>query len=238
MRASEHPAESSPAATSASVRLPGSLPTSQQCNTRAAYPIRLTHHGAHGQELLTSWCEFIRRWTWDMFGTFTFRGDLVHPEHADKVFRVWVSKVNRQLYGGRWFKQGRGLVWARALEMQERGTVHFHALLAGPGLRELWEQSWYRQEDGRWANRLMDLWDELAGYARLEVPRSAEAVTGYCSKYLLKGGELELGGPLERMATYSLPLVRSSNTGQGTARRRRCSNRQRRAGVPAGSPRA
>jgi hypothetical protein len=42
----------------------------------------------------------------------------------------------------------------------------------------------------------MDRWDELAGYARIEPIRDRTAVRRYVSKYVVKGGELDLGGPL------------------------------------------
>ena len=42
----------------------------------------------------------------------------------------------------------------------------------------------------------MDEWFDLAGIARIEPPRSSEAVRAYCAKYIVKGGEIDLGGPL------------------------------------------
>jgi len=139
------------------------------------------------QERRAAWAEFLNQWAWDWFGTFTFRGDFIHPESADKRFRVFVSKVNRALYGVRWYKKpGRAVRWARALETQKRGVVHYHALLGGVGLGELRRLTF------------MDTWAELAGWARIEPPRSSEAVRAYVSKYVVKDGEIDLGGPLAR----------------------------------------
>jgi hypothetical protein len=42
----------------------------------------------------------------------------------------------------------------------------------------------------------MDRWHELAGYARIEPIESTAAVSRYVSKYVVKGGEIDLGGPL------------------------------------------
>jgi len=42
----------------------------------------------------------------------------------------------------------------------------------------------------------MDDWFELAVIARIEPPRSSGAVRAYCAKYVAKGGEIDLGGPL------------------------------------------
>jgi len=112
---------------------------------------------------------------------FTFR-DLVHPEAADKRFRVLLSQANRVLYGHRWHKKGEGIRWVRALEYQKRDVIHYHALMAG--VQDLRRLTW------------MDRWHELAGYARIESIESAAAVARYVSKYVVKGGEIDLGGPL------------------------------------------
>lgn len=146
-------------------------------------------------ELLEAWVEFLGRWPWDWFGTLTFRGDAIHPESADKRFRVWVSKINRNLFGPRWSKHGQGVRWVRALEFQRRDVLHFHVLLGAQGLSDLMRLSW------------MDEWDKLAGWARIEAPKSQRRVTGYCAKYVAKGGELDLGGPLSNdVDRWNLPL--------------------------------
>ena len=148
--------------------------------------------GPSGDELTPAWVNLLGRWRWDWFATLTFRGDTVHPEAADKRFRIWISKINRSLYGPRWSKQKKGIRWVRALELQRRGVIHFHALLGGDGLSELRRLSW------------MDEWDKLAGWARIEPPRSSEAVRAYCSKYVVKGGEIDLGGPLKDTGVLDL----------------------------------
>jgi hypothetical protein len=139
---------------------------------------------ADRSDLADAWADYLGRWEWDWFCTLTFRGDAVHPEAADKRFRVWASKINRELYGPRWWKHGKGVWWVRAVEMQRRGVPHFHALLRGAGVDELRRLSW------------MDEWARLAGWARIEPPDDANAVRAYCAKYVAKGGEIDLGGPL------------------------------------------
>jgi hypothetical protein len=132
------------------------------------------------RDLADAWAEVLGRWRWSWFCTLTFRHE-VHPEAADKLFRVWVSKMNRCLYGPRWAKHGKGLTWIRALEIQRRGVIHFHCLIAGA--EKLHRLTW------------MDEWNRLAGYARIQPPESSEAVRRYCAKYVLKGGEIDFGGP-------------------------------------------
>jgi hypothetical protein len=133
------------------------------------------------QALRDAWIALLGRWEWEWFCTFTFR-DMVHPEAADKRFRVLISQANRVLYGHRWHKKGAGLRWVRALEYQKRDVIHYHALLAG--VQDLRRLFW------------MDRWHELAGYARIEPIDSAAAVARYVSKYVVKGGEIDMGGPL------------------------------------------
>ncbi len=135
--------------------------------------------------LVEAWSSFLGRWPWDWFCTLTFR-DLVHPESADKRFRLFVSQMNRRLYGARWWKHAQGVRWVRASEPQRREVLHYHALLGGGGLASLRRLSW------------MDAWNEIAGFARIEPPLSGNAVRGYCAKYVVKGGEIDIGGPLER----------------------------------------
>jgi hypothetical protein len=54
----------------------------------------------------------------------------------------------------------------------------------------------------------MDIWQELAGYARIEPIRDRTAVRRYVSKYVVKGGELDLGGPLLTDQLVLLPIDR------------------------------
>ena len=146
------------------------------------------------EDLRTAWTSLLDRWAWDLFATFTFRED-VHPERAFKAFRVFLSIVNRKLYGLRWHKHGQGVRWVLAMERQRRGVVHFHALLSSAELVELLRSSWRPEAGGRWGNDVLEIWNSLAGFARIERIHSSAAVRGYVSKYVLKGGEIELGGP-------------------------------------------
>jgi hypothetical protein len=147
---------------------------------------------ADAQRLVDAWVEYLSRWTWDWFVILTFR-EAKHPEAAEKVFRVWISKMNRDMYGPRWSKHRRGVRWVRAQELQRRGAIHFHALLGG--VSELRRLSW------------MDRWYELAdGYARIEPPRDATAVRAYCAKYIVKGGEIDIDGELDPPPPSLFPL--------------------------------
>lgn len=140
-------------------------------------------------ELQQAWLQLLERYVWQWFATMTFR-DIVHPEAADKLWRVWISKLNRFLYGPRWYQKGQGVYWVRALEYQRRGVIHFHALLADVGDLN------HRAKRLYW----MDVWNDLAGYARIEKPGSVELVSRYVSKYVLKEGEIEVSNNLRDYA--------------------------------------
>lgn len=140
------------------------------------------------------------RVSWEWFCTWTFR-DNIAPEAAEKRYRTLVSKVNRHAYGNRWFAQGRGVQWVNALERQRRGVLHFHSLWRGVkwmdgtpralgrfDVMKLWEMlnGFERRDDGRLIPK---------GIARVFNVRSTEAVKRYCAKYVVKGGEIDVGGP-------------------------------------------
>jgi hypothetical protein len=149
---------------------------------------------AGGSPLRAAWVSLLSRYHWDLFGSLTFRDD-THPESAMKRFRLFVSMINRKLYGPRWAKHNKGVSWCVAMERQARGVLHFHCLLADPELTSLLKGSWFKL-DGRWANELNEMWNELAGFARIEPIQVAELVQNYVAKYVIKGGEIDLGGPM------------------------------------------
>ena len=127
-----------------------------------------------------AWAEFLGRWAWEWFCTLTF-SEAVHPEKGEKCFRVWIARVNDRVFGRHWRRRKRGVTWARATELQRRGAIHFHALVAGVGdLRRL---------------TMMDEWAKLAGWARIRAVQRQDLVRKYVSKYVAKGGEIDLGGP-------------------------------------------
>ena len=135
------------------------------------------------QTLQAAWIQFLMPYRWHWFCTMTFR-DYVHPEAADKRFRYFVSKLNRMLLGPRWHKKPSASVyWARGLEYQRRNVLHFHALLGCAAkdlnhhaIRKYWEA----------------VWNEMAGYARIDCVRSHKDAIRYVTKYVTKGGQIDL----------------------------------------------
>lgn len=152
---------------------------------------------------------FLSRYTWDWFCTFTFRVP-THPEAARKYYSVWLACLNRRVFGNGWWRLQKSVYWCLAYERHRSGALHMHALVGHP-LRDL----------NHAANRLqfMDLWFGLgkdgragngvngaAGFSPAKGPGIARifradnrcAVSAYVSKYVVKGGEIDLGGSLGR----------------------------------------
>jgi len=145
------------------------------------------------EALACAWREFIARFPMQWFCTFTFTED-VHPERAGKLFRLFIRKLNRQLYGAHFERRGReGVFWVLAWEYQQRGVLHFHALLGDV------------EDLNARARRLswMDAWHGFgppAGFARIEAIESQDAVRAYVTKYVVKGGQVDLSRSLRSFA--------------------------------------
>jgi len=93
--------------------------------------------------------------------------------------------INARLFGRRWYKKGRCVRWVRAIEMQKRNVLHYHALIGGKG------------SPGLKAREFEEAWWEMAGIARISAVTNQGAVLAYVSKYVSKGGQIDLGGPLD-----------------------------------------
>ncbi len=150
-----------------------------------------------------AWAEFLRRYPAHCFATLTFRREKfftdssgnvrsvnrtgtngsMHPEAADKAFRLFVSSINREIYGRDWGRcWHKGIQWVRGSEFHRDGRLHFHALLsAATGdlnhlcSRYAWHEWWYRE----------------FGRNQIEQPRSQRDVSQYVSKYVVKGGDVD-----------------------------------------------
>ncbi len=140
-----------------------------------------------------AWREFIGRFPMQWFCTLTFTED-VHPERAAKLFRLFIRRLNKSLYGSHYERRGHaGVFWVLAWEYQKRGVLHFHALLGDV------ENLNARARRLHW----MDTWHGFgapAGYARIEEIQSQHAVNDYVTKYVTKGGQIDLSCSLRSFA--------------------------------------
>lgn len=142
--------------------------------------------------LTEAWATFLSRYHWDWFCTFTFR-ESRHPEAAAKAFRYFANELNKSIHGKHWQRRSDGGVyWVRALEWQRREVIHYHALMGDV------------EDLNAKARRLewMDWWNHPTrfGFAKIELPETRYAVANYCSKYVAKGGEVDVSANLRSYA--------------------------------------
>lgn len=146
--------------------------------------------------LRDQWGKFVERWPWEWFITLTFKDD-AHPERAFKLFKVWKNRLNKLIFGPRWHKRPPfGVTWIVAFELQKSGRVHLHALMSGVGQT--------RRLDA------MDDWyslDELAGFPRIWPVANNCAVSRYVTKYVTKGGDIELSPNLRDISRDLVALA-------------------------------
>lgn len=170
-------------------------------------------------ELADSTAQLIRRKDWDLFVTLTTK-DPVGPEIWLKRYRTLVGIVEREPSGldlgpRPLWKKAERLRHVVAFEPQRRGAIHAHALWAAPDLSKV-RRRWIAQTLNRLCTPRAVLVGEQAhgqewlvtpdreprgirrfeimGMAQVVPVASQEAVTGYCSKYVAKGGVVEVTG--------------------------------------------
>ena len=125
-------------------------------------------------EVRKAWLDWLAFVRWDLFLTLTLStGYEPHPETLDKAFVRFYRKLCRVCESP--------CVVVRAWEYQRRGISHFHCLVyfVNP----------FFFVDYR---RIDRIWDR--GNVDIEVPRNFGAVAGYLSKYVFKGGRLDVYG--------------------------------------------
>jgi hypothetical protein len=172
---------------------------------------------------------------WHWFVTLTFKPSHtsasggVHPEKADKAFRVLVSKINRELYGTRWYKRpDGGIKWARGQEFHKDGRIHFHAVFAAPtdDLNNLTRRM-------RW----VDWWWREFGIARIEPPQSQQDICDYVSKYVVKGGEVDFSPNFARYVPPEIEFRHTRPPGGTSSTRAPAEVAKRTVGSSQGTPR-
>lgn len=150
------------------------------------------------KEILDGWVELLTRYRWDVFATLTWR----NPTSAEviiKNLKWWLwnwqleTAIKRGLAWlddeckarGPWanaYRRGRRRpVWVIGIEPHKSGRLHAHAMIQwDDGLNDLNRQHGWR------------IWHSAYGRARIEPPRSQEDVAEYCSKYVVKDGDVTL----------------------------------------------
>jgi len=122
----------------------------------------------------TAFGEWLSLPEWQWFVTQTFKAEYVSQKESDRSWYSWFNGV-------RVSAKAKGLTpsiygaaapfYFRVTEFQDRGTLHFHALIGNVGdIRRL---------------LFKDMW-ELAGYARILPYEASKGANFYVGKYLTK----------------------------------------------------
>ena len=133
---------------------------------------------AMAKDARTAFGEFLSRPQWDWYTTHTFKAEYVSPKQSDRAWYSWFNSVRLaakakgltpSLYGDQ------APFYFRVSEYQDRGTLHFHALIGNCGdIRRL---------------TFKDFW-ELHGYARVEKYEVGKGANFYVGKYLTKSDDV------------------------------------------------
>jgi len=67
-------------------------------------------------------------WRWFWFGTFTYK-EPVTESGADRDWRRFIRELNTIRFGRQYRRRGETITYARGIEYQSRGVLHFHALI-------------------------------------------------------------------------------------------------------------
>jgi len=167
--------------------IPHNKPSSQSISAKLYNIQKSPSSGFVKVDLRDAWVEFIKRFepfTW--YVTLTFK-EPRHPESADKAFKRWITHINLCLYGRRYREKKKGVTYFKCMEYQKRDVIHFHCLIGDPHLYKLyrfdfieaWKSDCYRSKE------------LVNGFATIFEYDAARGAVNYCSKYVLKGGEID-----------------------------------------------
>ncbi len=175
--------------------IPHKLTYSQSPSTKLDTVQKLPSSGFVKVDLKDAWINFIKRYEpFSWYVTLTFK-EPRHPESADKAFFRWIRHINECLYGRRYREKKKGVTWIKCMEYQElrrinekKDVIHFHSIIGDPNLYKLkrldfmkaWEFDCYRSKE------------LVNGFARIFKYNAARGAVNYCSKYVLKGGEIDV----------------------------------------------
>ena len=118
--------------------------------------------------------EWLSRPQWSWFTSHTFKLEFVSPKRADRAWYSWFNglRVSAKALGYTPSLYGESApFYFRVAEYQDRGTLHFHALIGNVGdIRRL---------------LFKDMW-ELNGFARVLKYEAGKGANYYLGKYLTK----------------------------------------------------
>lgn len=132
--------------------------------------------------LSSTWGAWLHAFSWGWWCHLTFR---LPPsrERAEKLFAVWIHWISQKLYGRNFYLHHDGVRWARGIEWQRRGAIHFHVLIA--------------EADRLDIDAAVCKWKKLSGGdAEIDPYDHTRDATGYLAKVYsgLQTGEIHIGG--------------------------------------------
>lgn len=144
-------------------------------------------------ELRNAYADFINHLcTWDWFCTMTWKS-LVHPESALKLFYLFVHRLNKKIWGNRYYKgKDLGVFCCIAVEKQFRQVLHIHSLISGVPNNILYT------DHALW-------WQRKAGSCEIEHYNYSRDAGSYLSKYVAKDAEVEFYGNISMVTNYEVP---------------------------------
>jgi len=161
---------------------------SQFIESVSSTDLKLPSKGYFKLDLHQAWINFIKSFEpFQWFVTLTFK-EPRHPEACNKAFYRWIRNINQCLYGRRYRENKKGVTWIKAIEYQRREVVHFHCLVGSPELCKLKRLDFMKV----WETDCMNTQKIINGYARISKYDHNRGAINYCSKYVLKGGEIDL----------------------------------------------
>ena len=171
-------------------------------NTLYSPAIKPPSKGYFKLDLYQAWINFIKSFEpFQWFVTLTFK-EPRHPEACNKAFRRWIRHINQCLYGRRYRENKKGVTWIKAIEYQKREVIHFHCLVGSPELYKLKRLEFMKL----WEADCRNTQEIINGYARISKYDHSRGAINYCSKYVLKGGEIDLYISPEQWYLLSDPL--------------------------------
>ena len=123
---------------------------------------------------------------WQSFLTLTFPG-IVSQDKARRGFQVLVRSLNQRFYKTTEWNHQSYFSYCVGVEAQERGSFHCHAIVDQFIDFALVHSLW-----GRIAGVKMDDKSFVKGIAWIQTINDSAAVTGYVTKYLIKGGIVDV----------------------------------------------
>lgn len=156
----------------------------QRAYVKAGDPAR--RFGDARDQARQAYAEWFESLPWHTFDTFTLAlGARESGPFAWRALDRWRARMHH--------RHRRALRQAVALEWQDRGTAHLHALTFGYSDVSLHEIHMARE-----------LWEQASGggYARIYPYETSGGAAGYCAKYVTKDMELRLLGPWSRYSLY------------------------------------